>query len=272
MSVSLQVWNITGLWHSVQSAISSPNSAPKAIFNLLESLSVELAQRLSTILWSLWKHRNVRIWEDATETSAMVVERARNMVEDWRLANAPSLLASTSSQQQPRTFPTHQQQTVWQPPVEGRYKCNIDAAFSAQNNCTGIGICVRDAEGTFVLAKTFTYSCVYPVDVGEALGLYDALQWMSDMQFDNVDFETDSKLTVDAFLSSRNDLFEFGYIISSCRSLFSNFFSNTRVKFIRRHANTVAHSLAREATLLASHVVYIDIPECIDSLLINEML
>jgi len=176
------------------------------------------------------------------------------MVEDWCLANAPDLLASSSSQQPSRTPSSHQQGTVWQPPVVGRYKCNIDAAFSSHNNRTGIGICVRDAEGTFVLAKAFTYSCMFLVEVGEALGLHVALQWMSDMQFDNVDFETDSKFTVDAFLSSRNDLSEFGYIISSCRSLFCSFFSNSRVEFVRRQANAVAHALAREATLLASPV------------------
>jgi len=95
---------------------------------------------------------------------------------------------------------------------------------------------------------------MFLVEVGEALGLHVALQWMSDMQFDNVDFETDSKFTVDAFLSSRNDLSEFGYIISSCRSLFCSFFSNSRVEFVRRQANAVAHALAREATLLASPV------------------
>jgi len=50
------------------------------------------------------------------------------------------------------------------------------------------------------------------VDVGEALGLHSALQWLSDMHFDNVDFETDSKLTVDAFLATRNDLSEFGVL------------------------------------------------------------
>jgi len=55
-----------------------------------------------------------------------------------------------------------------------------------------------------VLAKTLTHPCFLPVDVGEALGLFSALQWLSDMQFDNVDFETDSKVTVDAFLSDRN--------------------------------------------------------------------
>jgi len=153
--------------------------------------------------------------------------------------------------------------------VAGIYKCNIDAAFSSHVNRTGIGICVRDAEGTFVLAKTMTYPCTVSVDVGEALCLHSALQWLSDMQFDNVDFETDSKLTVDAFLSTKNDLSEFGCIISSCRSLFRTFFSNSRVEFVRQQANVVAHALAIEATSLASPAVYFDIPNCIETLIIN---
>jgi len=60
-----------------------------------------------------------------------------------------------------------------------------------------------------MLAKTMMHPCIIPVDVGEALRLHLALQ------FDNVDFETDSKLTVDAFLSYRNDTSEFGCIINS---------------------------------------------------------
>jgi hypothetical protein len=45
-------------------------------------------------------------------------------------------------------------QIKWQPPANGRFKCNIDAAFSIPHNRTGVGICLRDDEGTFVLAKT----------------------------------------------------------------------------------------------------------------------
>jgi len=149
------------------------------------------------------------------------------------MANTPDVLASSSDHQQVTASTTQHHQIKWQPHVAGRYNCNIDAAFSSQANRTGIGICVRDAEGTFVMAKTMTYPCDVQVDVGEALGLHAALQWLSDMQIDNVDFETDSKLTVDVFLSTRNDLSKFGCIISSCRSLFSNFFSNSRVEFVR---------------------------------------
>jgi len=65
---------------------------------------------------------------------------------------------------------------------------------------------------------------------------------------------------------------EFGCIITSCRSLFCNFFSNSRVEFVRRQANEVVHALAREATSLASPAIYYDIPTCIETLIINEML
>lgn len=65
---------------------------------------------------------------------------------------------------------------------------------------------------------------------------------------------------------------QFGNIVSASRSLFNSKFSNSRVEFVRRQANAVAHNLAREATLLASPVTYYDIPNCIESLIINEML
>jgi len=94
----------------------------------------------------------------------------------------------------------------WQPPSAGRSKCNIDAAFSDHFQRTGIGICVRDDSGTFVLAKVHQFNNIYPIAIGEALGLYHALQWMKDMQFDHVDFEVDSKITRDAFHSHTTDV------------------------------------------------------------------
>ncbi|AES99674.1 hypothetical protein MTR_5g083510 [Medicago truncatula] len=78
--------------------------------------------------------------------------------------------------------------------------------------------------------------------------------------------------TCDAFHTTQDDYFEFRCIISSCRTLVSYFFTNSRVKFVRRQANEVAHILVGEATLLASPTIYFHMPECIESLIINEML
>jgi len=42
----------------------------------------------------------------------------------------------------------------WTKPTAGRFKCNIDASFSQHTNKVGIGVCLRDDSGPFVLAKT----------------------------------------------------------------------------------------------------------------------
>lgn len=115
-----------------------------------------------------------------------------------------------------------------------------------------------------MLAKAISFDIVHTVRVGEALGLYHALEWLSDMQFDNVDFATDSKITYDAFHSHKDDVSEFGHIISACQALFSTHFTNSRVEFTMRQANAAAHALAREATSLASPVIYFNIPRCIN--------
>jgi hypothetical protein len=127
--------------------------------------------------------------------------------------------SSTTNGHIPHIVHAHQNSTGtadpnrWHKPQQGRHKCNIDAAFSSIRNHTGIGICLRDDNGAFVLAKTMSLS----------LGLLYAMQWMHDMQFDNVDFVVDSKITTYAFHSKRIDVTEFGHVISACRDIFSTF-------------------------------------------------
>jgi len=137
---ALQVWNMKGLWGSVNHAVSTTTSVIATIFYLLENLSADLTQRLTSVIWSIWKHRNLRVWNEETETSAKIVKRALNMIEDWKLANSPNVLASPSHAQQATTSISQPHPVKWQPPATGRYKCNIDAAFSSQANRTSRGV------------------------------------------------------------------------------------------------------------------------------------
>jgi len=62
-------------------------------------------------------------------------------------------------------------------------------------------MCLRDEDGDFVLAKTLCFTRWCPVNVGEVLGLFHALEWlMSDMQSENINLVLDSKM-IDAFHS-----------------------------------------------------------------------
>ena len=276
---SVQVWQRTGLWHDIQHAMNSSSSASDTIFAILQKLSDEHSQRFAAVLWSIWKHRNLKLWQDASETGAQVLDRAIHMIEDWREANlsfspfvrtgaSNTSVASTSHQAPPPgILPPY-----WKRPSRGRLKCNVDASFSDSLNKTGIGICLRDDEGTFVLAKTVSISPRCPVPLGEALGLFHAIRWLSDMKFDNVDFALDSQLTTTAFNHHREDVTEFGQVISACKRLFTSSFTNSQVEFNKRQANVVAHTLARVATLSASSTIHIDVPPCIEQLIINEML
>ncbi|KAK2437925.1 hypothetical protein QL285_022758 [Trifolium repens] len=90
-----------------------------------------------------------------------------------------------------------------------------NASFSNSLNITGIGMCIRDAEGSFVLAKTFNFSPKCTVPLGEALGLLYDLQWLGDMALDHVDLALDSKTVTDAFHKQLPDVTEFGHVLST---------------------------------------------------------
>jgi hypothetical protein len=101
------------------------------------------------------------------------------------------------------------------------------------------------------------------------MSLLIALRWVKYLKNENVDFKLDSKKVVDQFHQNNNNVSEFGAIIIECRQLFSSFFRNFDVEFIRRQTNKIAYALAKTATFLISVHLFIEIPTCIQHLIIN---
>jgi len=136
--------------------------------------------------------------------------------------------------------------------------CNIDASFSNSLNRVGLVCVLGMMMVLFVLARTEWFSPLCDVEVGEAAGLHTTLDWISNQQFDNVDFVLDCKKVVDCNHSSLDDSSEFGCIINACKHLLENRFQNSHVEFNRRQANRVAHELA-QATLSnpSHHITYV---------------
>ncbi|KAL8521752.1 hypothetical protein ACS0TY_012047 [Phlomoides rotata] len=69
----------------------------------------------------------------------------------------------------------------------------------------GFGMILRDEEGEFVAARTIVLVGCVTVDVGEAMGFYEALLWLKDLGIENVIVEGDVKLIVDAINSPTRD-------------------------------------------------------------------
>jgi len=56
------------------------------IFFLLDQLPSTQKEFFVTIMWSLWKHMHLKVWQQQNETSLQVVEQARHLLDDWRTA------------------------------------------------------------------------------------------------------------------------------------------------------------------------------------------
>jgi len=61
-------------------------------------LPATLIDTIEKMMNSFWKHKNPRVWDDVTEVNALVVERAKNLVVDWQIANFPGAVNSTPLQ------------------------------------------------------------------------------------------------------------------------------------------------------------------------------
>jgi len=110
------------------------------------------------ILWSLWKRRNLKLWQQVDESTTQVIACANQMLEDWKLVqhlrnNDTQLGNNVSSGSHIHN------DFKWQSPNPGRFKCNIDPSFSHSSNRVGhvhSGFCLRIcATKTMVYAYKF---------------------------------------------------------------------------------------------------------------------
>ena len=115
-----------------------------------------------------------------TEVHVVVLECAKLLLQDWR--------AAKSYQQQPSGVQNIADTSKWKIPVVCRFKFNIEFSFSKHLNKVGIGMCIRDDIGTFVLAKTEWFSPICEVHIEEALGLLSAIEWVHELNLGPMDF------------------------------------------------------------------------------------
>jgi len=153
--------------------------------------------------------------------------------------------------------------SVWEKPSETWLKCNVDAAFHDRNHITSFGCCVRDSRGQLIRAQTKWQRENMTVLEGEAVALLEAIHSAETNRWNRVVFESDSSTLVLALSFPGNGDSEFYIIVSNIiyqLSLHSNF----EVKFVRRQANMVAHTLTKTTCSWVSHRIFYSYPSCIE--------
>uniref|UniRef100_A0A803P3E2 RNase H type-1 domain-containing protein n=1 Tax=Cannabis sativa TaxID=3483 RepID=A0A803P3E2_CANSA len=193
-----------------------PSSTFGYWFELLQNTSdIDFICRATTLCWTLWKARNKVVWNKCNSTVKEVLATSSITLEHWRKAQDKSALLSLSFNN------SDEGGELWTPPATNNLKINVDAALFQQDNSYDYGLVARDHFGKFLEGKTCQCNGNYPAEVVEALGIKEALSWIKNKTWNNVELESDSLLSVQAIRSNQNVSSTFGIIIEDCRLLLS---------------------------------------------------
>jgi ribonuclease HI len=199
------------------------------------------------------------LWENSDTPPSTIVRRAKDSLNEWQFMQR----AIQPSQG------THKE-SKWLKPLPATMKCNVDCALFNNNTITGYGLCFRDSTGQLVLGMSnYDFFSSSPTEA-EALGLLEAIKLAAARGYHSVTFESDCRFVVDAVNTTQVPQNEVGDIISSCQELLS-FHSHFYVKYVRRQANEVAHSIARASLSHPRPYIFNDVPSYLFPLIMNEM-
>jgi ribonuclease HI len=259
-----QCWNSAGLSHLINNRLLIFDNMQDLILDLCSQADSHDAGRAALLLWCIWQNRNDTVWNSNTTPANHLGQNALHLWLSWQAAQHFS--SRGNEQQQAASFGS----IAWEKPPPGWFKCNVDAAFSNREGRTAISASVRDSGGRFLFGQTKNYNSQMSIMEGEGLALLEAIILITSQGLNNVIFESDSQSIVHAVNANLDGISEHYSIVTCIRQLLSSF-PNFKVKFLRRQANMVAHTLARAAISWASHRFIMYVPPCIASLINNEM-
>ncbi|GAU13359.1 hypothetical protein TSUD_192710 [Trifolium subterraneum] len=206
------------------------------------------------LLWCIWHNRNDKLWNDNVQMPRQIGRHALDAWNDWY---------SVHKLQRNNVSETTTTDLVrWEKPALDWVKCNVDVAFVSGSERTSVGLCFRDNGGHFMAGMTHWQQTV--------IALLLAMEEARHRGLDRVQFESGSKVLIEAIHMKRRGNSEFLSIVHDILNLMSTFI-NFEVKFVSRQANLVAHTLARTANSWAGFHRFENIPFCIEHLVFNEM-
>ncbi|KAM6565262.1 uncharacterized protein LOC133030984 [Cannabis sativa] len=113
-------------WHLSTAAIAAVvDDFSSWFFNLLDSNQAEVVVDAAMISWSIWKTRNEVFWQKKTSTALRVVQSAKKVLDQWRVANKNTTTSFGTG--------VLSNSNIWSKLMGGKIKVNVDGAiFKAQ--------------------------------------------------------------------------------------------------------------------------------------------
>ncbi|KAL5746540.1 hypothetical protein ACOSP7_027686 [Xanthoceras sorbifolium] len=137
---------------------------------------------------------------------------------------------------------------IWKPPLGNIFKLNVDAACDKMNQKIGIGLAIRDNNGSIMVAAGLTFRFVFDVELAEALAILEGIQLALSRGFLPFCVESDALNIVNLCCDSvpvRSDL---SIVVQDIRKYFGA--ADIRaIDFVPRCCNRVTHEIVKWAIL-----------------------
>ncbi|CAN1844985.1 Transposon TX1 uncharacterized 149 kDa protein [Linum perenne] len=249
--VARRCWQVAGADEVLPPGVSESNTWTNWYMKVIRDGSTETQRKVAIVTWALWKERNDRVWNQTSKPEEVCIRQSTDAVMDWVSMQGRGLCPRRREEGRCDR---------WHRPPPTYVKINCDAAINVRGQSFGIGVVIRDEEGNLVGFKMENRIGCPPVKECEAEAVVCALHWANELGIRRALVETDSQVTQLAMESNGNSTTEFGNIISQGRSLLRSQ-PRTKVVFVRRSGNTVAHVLARRSLFSSDTVIGSEAPD-----------
>ncbi|XP_074318299.1 uncharacterized protein LOC141655100 [Silene latifolia] len=196
------------------------------------------ASKKFILLWAIWNERNHVLHGGEPNNPSTIVDNALKYLESFaglmreKKGNHGGCIAATNQ---------------WSPPPEGSWKVNVDAAIFNEKGC-GMGVVIRDHEGSVGKARVKQVRAQWEVNITEAKAAFLGLQMARQMGIESVILESDSLVLVTLLKTRKVENSNLGNVVQGILRL-SEEFGSCAFSFVKRNGNKAAHSMAHYSPL-----------------------
>lgn len=198
------------------------------------SLSSDKFSRLLMFVWSLWKNRNEKLWNEASQPSPVIISTTMAWYESFLQANQSTIGLS---------FCPAPQNKSWVPPTGNCVLLNVDGSYLPNSNIGGMGGVLRNGKGKFLAGFSSRLNFVVSAFHVELLAIQAGLKFLQTMKISCGVVHSDCLLAVQAIQGNGEDLSPLGNLIENIKDLLHTL-PGILVGYAARTTNLVAHRLA----------------------------
>ncbi|CAL1411500.1 unnamed protein product [Linum trigynum] len=189
------------------------------------------------VLWRIWRSRNWVVSEGKQFSFPALIRQFNQLYDEW--VSFPS-----SSNPLPRV------RVLNQPGMTGvaSLVCRWDGATRKGSHSEG-GMVILNAAREVILARGLQFPVLDDPMVVELLVLHEATLWCRNLGFVDITFKGDAKVIIDKINQKNVRDNRMGALLEEVVHYF-NIQPDSRIRFIGRDGNRVAHLVARKALAL----------------------